>query len=120
MIKGIGIDAVAISRFAEWHAKSLHELKKIFTDQEIEYCLSNPQKSAERFAVRFAAKEAFLKALQSQSNQKLSFFTVAKKVEIIRSHTGAPRLIFCDDSSLLCHLSLTHTDDIAIAYIIIS
>ena len=59
MVKGIGIDSIEIARFRLWHTYSYRQLSRIFSSEEIDYCLSNIIKSSERFAVRFAAKEAF-------------------------------------------------------------
>ena len=39
-------------------------LRRIYTDEELEYCASDPQLSAERLAARFAAKEATVKVLR--------------------------------------------------------
>ena len=53
----IGVDIVEISRM-EKSIKNERFLKKVFTEQEIEYC-----KSVQSFAGIFAAKEAYFKAL---------------------------------------------------------
>ena len=59
---GIGIDIEEIKRFMKFHKKSRQELEKIYSQEEINYCLKkyNP---AQHFAVRFAAKEAVIKAV---------------------------------------------------------
>jgi len=62
MILGVGIDAIETKRFHHWYKKSPQQLSKIFSVEEITYCLKDPALSAQRFAARFAAKEAFLKA----------------------------------------------------------
>ena len=56
MICGIGVDSVEIERFALWLDYSKKRLSRIFSLEEIEYCLQQKNKSAERFAVRFAAR----------------------------------------------------------------
>lgn len=121
MIVGIGIDAVTIARFAHWHAKSDKQLKKIFSDEEITYCRSVPAKSAERFAVRFAAREALLKALSSII-QNLLFLQVSKACTV----TGIPPRIYVDLSMLnihkdrlTVHLSLSHTQTDAYAVVVV-
>lgn len=83
MILGIGIDSVEIERFAHWHTYSPKQLKRLFSQEEIDYSLSNPIKTAERFAARFAAKEAFYKALCATCTYQPSFFSIARKVEVI-------------------------------------
>lgn len=63
MVRGIGLDVVAVSRFAgmiERHGDRL--LDKLFTAGERAYCQRYAQ-PAQHYAVRFAAKEAILKAL---------------------------------------------------------
>ena len=63
MIKGIGIDLVDVRRIEaiifRWQERFL---KRVFTDREIHYC-NNKKNPAQRFATRYAAKEAFIKAL---------------------------------------------------------
>lgn len=63
MIFGIGVDLIDMERVKETMSRwGIQFLKRVFTDREIEWC----QKRAfpyECFAVRFAAKEAFLKAV---------------------------------------------------------
>jgi holo-[acyl-carrier protein] synthase len=125
VILGIGIDSVEIHRFNNWHSYSTKKLKKVFTQHEIDYCLSCKAKSAERFAVRFAAKEAFYKALCSFiPKTKISFFSMCKQASI-RNTYSAPTLI--TDKSISenlptktkMHLSLTHSKTTATATIIV-
>jgi holo-[acyl-carrier protein] synthase len=61
----VGVDLVQISDVA----RSLDTLgeryvRRLFTDGEIAYCTASPEMSSARFAARFAAKEATLKALR--------------------------------------------------------
>lgn len=94
MILGIGIDSVDIKRFVHWPNLSHAQLLRIFSPQEIEYCLRNKYKSAERFAARFAAREAFFKALGHITTEKqIPFLTLCKKVEVQPTANGAPKLI---------------------------
>jgi holo-[acyl-carrier protein] synthase len=63
VIKGIGVDIVcltSINSILESHTEDT--LRDIYTEAEIELCRSSPN-SIERFATRFAAKEATMKAL---------------------------------------------------------
>jgi len=126
MIIGVGIDAVEISRFADWHSKSLARLRRIFSEPEIVYCLQNPAKSAERFAARFAAREAVYKVLHAHA--PIPFLTLARAITITKGQHGKPALIIdwqllsTWDTPLLrtvhWHLSLTHTNTTSIACII--
>ena len=93
MILGIGVDTVEVNRFSEWHTYSKKKLLRIFSDEEIEYCLSNPNKSAERFAARFAAREAFFKALSyAYPSKNVPFLTLCKAI-IIKKINSRPYII---------------------------
>lgn len=92
MIIGIGIDMVEISRFTLWQTFSRNRLERIFSAQEIDYCLAAPIKSAERFAARFAAREAFFKALGHGQYQQVPFLTMCKKVSVVNGVSGVPFL----------------------------
>ena len=65
MIVGIGIDSVEINRFKNWKTYQYVKLRRIFSENEIAYCLAAPTKIDERFALRFAAREAFLSSYGS-------------------------------------------------------
>ena len=124
MIKGIGIDSVEIARFQHWQQLPHEKLKKIFSDKEIEYCLSNPIKSAERFAARFAAREACFKALTNILPKSMPFLQICKLVTIERKSNGQP-LLNIDWQRLFmekvyqCHLSITHTKTIATCFVVL-
>lgn len=117
MILGIGIDAVAIQRFTHWHAYSKTRLSRLFSEQEIAYCLQEPAKSAERFAARFAAKEALYKAL-SQAGLVVPFLTLCKTYEVVNTPNG-PRYSLSPHVHIKSHLSITHTKSDAYAFCIL-
>ena len=130
MIRGVGIDSIEIDRFKHWHLYAQATLERVFSPQEIEYCLSVPKKSAERFAARFAAREALYKALSGFSLQKsIPFLTLCKNVSIEKSKNGNPQAIvnwqsiFDDNTNvskkISVHLSLTHNKTTAIAMIVV-
>ena len=124
MILGIGVDIVDIDRFAQWHTYCKKSLSRIYTDNEITYCLSNKKKTAERFAVRFAAKEAFYKAISSYNPD--SFITLARSIEIIKQSNNSICIQFdwttldLKEKSPIIHVSLSHSKHQAIAMITIS
>ena len=61
----VGIDLCSVQDVAESVAQfGDRYLRRIYTDHELEYCGSDPQRSAERLAARFAAKEATVKVLR--------------------------------------------------------
>jgi len=131
MITGLGIDAVEIDRFTDWADYPLKKLLRVFSKDEIEYCLSIPIKSAERFAARFAAKEAFFKALHMTTpTAHIPLFTICKKVAVKRLDDGT-RILSIDwnylqkvskttlPNAITSHVSLTHTKTTATAIIIL-
>lgn len=128
MILAIGVDTVEVHRFALWHAKSYMSMRRIFSAEEIAYCLRNVVGSAERFAVRFAAKEAFAKAFNGMLYpQRVSFLLVCRAVAVEKYSTGLPYLritwpylsdIVPNIHTITFHLSLTHTKEMATAYVV--
>jgi holo-[acyl-carrier protein] synthase len=126
MIVSTGIDAVEVARFTEWHTKPIRSLKRIFSDSEITYCVSNKKLSAQRFAVRFAAREAVYKVIHTiPALQKIPFLTMAHAIVITKRDTGAPKLhidwqkLGIDrPPQIIWHLSMTHTKELAIASVI--
>ena len=123
MIVGTGVDitevpriAAAIERFGD------RFLKRIFTDNEIRYCESKANK-AERYAARFAAKEAAMKAIGTGLRGGITWHDV----EVTRATGGRPTLAFRGVAGEVAarlkmrraHLSLSHTVDHAIAHVIL-
>lgn len=124
MIIGIGVDIVEIERIEHSLEKLGDRFRdRIFTSGEIAYC-SRHVRCAERYAVRFAAKEAARKALGAATPiVALSWHDV----EIISSPEGAPRIEFHGRAAELaselrvsaCHVSLSHADDRAVAFVVL-
>jgi phosphopantetheine--protein transferase-like protein len=132
MILGIGIDTINVNRFTDWHKKSPEQLQKIYSADEILYCLhENKQTSAERFAVRFAAREAFFKAYHAMCAQlnienKKTLLMVQKHIEVKRNNNGIPMLLVNWPTLLpeniqipQSHISLSHTSELATAMVIL-
>lgn len=130
MKTAIGIDAVEIQRFAHWHSYSCHQLRRIFSDPEIDYCLSSPALSAQRFAARFAAREALLKALSCfYPTLKFSLLALCKNIAITHSPNGSPQMAvqwapliphISEEYWPNCNVSWTHDKSTAIAIIQLS
>ena len=86
MVIGIGIDIIEIDRIKESVNKyGEHFLNKIYTEKELEYCLSKTDKY-QHLAARFAAKEAVYKALSSGWHKDIGW----KNIEITNEPNGMP------------------------------
>lgn len=126
MIKGIGIDSVELKRFEPWIYFDEKKLERIFTKKEIAYAKKNSKKTVERLAGRFAAKEAFYKALsQFVDRKKIPFLFLCQHISIISN--GPPRIeidwealnITALAVPIHIHISITHTSTTATAMVII-
>ncbi len=120
----IGIDSVDIIRFTQWTEYSYKKLSRIYSQQEIDYCFSDKAKTAERLAVRFAAKEAVFKALTSLTQTPLSFLAVCKACSTENNTLGQP-IMHVDWQALdlmqqTIHISFTHTSSVATAVALLS
>jgi holo-[acyl-carrier protein] synthase len=124
MIAGIGVDTVDIERFLLWHTYLQKTLRRIFSQEEIDYCLMDINKSAQRFAVRFAAREALYKALSiAYPHKRFPFLTLCAHVAITKIDSR-PYCIIQDGlginfDDLIIHLSLSHSRTLATAYVVI-
>ena len=124
MIGGIGVDTIQVERFSQWYTYSKKKLSRIFSQEEIDYCLQQPDKSSERFAVRFAAREALYKALSYlYPDKKIPFLTLCSRITITKI-ASRPYLMVTGDigvglNGFFIHLSLSHTRTYATALVII-
>jgi len=112
MIKnlGIGIDIIEVSRFRKKkYEENKNFYKKIFVKSEINYCLKF-KNSAERFAGKFALKEALIKSI----DKKIRFS------EIETSHLKSKPIVRIKKSREKYNFiaSLSHENDFAIAVVI--
>lgn len=120
MSVGIGIDTVDVQRFAEMMERRPEMMQRLFTDAERAYgrSMANPHPS---MAVRFAAKEATMKAM----GVGLGAFGF-HDVEVVKAESGAPFLALHGPAQALSdelgvkqwRLSLTHTCSVATAMVI--
>jgi holo-[acyl-carrier protein] synthase len=119
-VRGIGVDAVDVARFRQVLERRPGLLQRVFTETEQAYAqgCADP---APRLAVRFAAKEAVLKAL-GVGIGAAGF----RDVEVVRGEGGQPRLALSGRAATLSvgrgvgrwHLSMTHTDTVAVASVV--
>jgi holo-[acyl-carrier protein] synthase len=123
MILGLGTDIQEIARVEKAIKRGgVAFLKKAFTPAEVRYCRSS-RKSAERFAARFCAKEAFFKALGTGWARGVAW----TDVEVRRRPSGAPWLKLSGQAQTLVRragvktfwLSLSHSSGYAAATVIL-
>jgi holo-[acyl-carrier protein] synthase len=124
-IVGVGVDAVSVDRFRRLLERRPRFAARCFTDGE----QSDAERSADRaqsLAARFAAKEAVMKSLGTG----IGAFALTD-VEVRRTGgkdatRSAPYVVLTGTAAELAgahgagrfHLSLTHTDDVAIAFVV--
>lgn len=125
MLFGIGIDTIEVPRIANSIATYGDQfLRRIFSEEEIQYCSRRPH-ATEHFAARFAAKEAYAKAIGTGVRRGF----VWRHVVVLKERSGRPyielrgempqhaRTITGSEPRIL--LSITHTKEIAEAIVTI-
>ncbi len=119
-VAGIGIDITKVSRIERLlEQKGKRFAERIFTDAERRYC-DRFKLRAERYAARFAAKEAVRKAISPLYRGFYSY----KEIEVVRRADGMPgiklhgKLSMIEDKGAQFLLSLTHEHDYAIAVVV--
>jgi len=123
MIYGIGVDIIRIDRIKrvvdKWGNRFI---EKVFTKMEIEFCNSRPR-PINAFALRFAAKAAFSKAIGLGMRQGIRW----KDIEVFHHTTGKPGLRLYGRCLKICkenglnniHISLSDEGDYAAAMVIL-
>jgi len=123
MIIGTGIDITEVPRIRETIKRfGSRFLDRIFTAGEIRYCQAKAN-SNERFAARFAAKEAGMKALGTGWSRGVRW----RDCEVARKPGSRPTMVFHGEAGRIAAqlgvrnvaLSLTHTKEQAMAQVIL-
>lgn len=121
-IVGLGMDATEVERIADMVAQYGDRfLRRVFTDQEIAYCMRR-RNPAPHLAGRFAAKEAGMKAIGTGH----AFGVLWRDLEVVR-RGGPPQLQFHNAAgehfarlgAARALLTITHTDTLALAHVIL-
>jgi len=121
MVYGIGIDIVKVARIREVSEKwGDRFLERVFTRDELAYCFRkhSPYLS---LAVRFAAKEAFIKAISSEVSVSFT------DIEVTNTGSGKPVLklnekleaFFKTKGIIKTHLSLSHEHEYGVACVVL-
>jgi holo-[acyl-carrier protein] synthase len=122
MFFGVGIDLIEVERVAEKISKKSGFKELVFSPAEINYCEAKTNKY-EHYAARFAAKEAFFKAIGTGWINGTAF----NEVEIINNETGKPEMSFLGKTAVSVAemklgkiaVSLSHVKSMASAVVII-
>ena len=122
MIAGIGTDIVEVSRIETKISTNQYFKEHVYSVAEISYC-DQQRKPAMHYAARWAVKEAYLKAygVKFIGNHKLH------EIEVLHNEDGKPHINlmgkalteFNDKKYDSIHVSISHTDTHAIAYVVI-
>ncbi|MFA6925031.1 MAG: holo-ACP synthase [Bacteroidales bacterium] len=120
MILGTGIDIIEVERVENQISNSKGFKETIFTKREIKYCESKKNK-AQHYAARFAAKEAFFKAIGTGWRDGMSFV----EIEILNNELGKPEVILHGKTKEFSkkqlinniHVSLSHIKNLVTAII---
>jgi holo-[acyl-carrier protein] synthase len=122
MIVGLGIDIAKINRIeTAIRRHGEHFLQRLFTPAEIEYC-EGYRNRFERYAGRFAAKEAAMKALGTGWSRGVRW----KDIEVTREEKGKPTLRLSGRAAQFASelgvrhiaLTITHAGNTALAEVI--
>jgi len=97
--------------------------ERVFTEKERAFCETKGAAAAQSFAARFAAKEAFLKALQTGWRGRITWHDI----EICSAENGVPSLEIRGEAKKILenlgankiHLSLSHTTEHAVAQVVL-
>jgi len=123
VINGIGIDIVKIERFTRALERWGDHLRaRVFTPQELLICHAKAHPSR-HLALRFAAKEAFLKALGMGMFQGVAW----TEIEIVNDASGRPHINVRGNAEKICHqkgiteifVSISHEAEYGVAHVLL-
>jgi holo-[acyl-carrier protein] synthase len=119
-VLGVGIDLCEVDRMRRVLARTPGLAARVFTEAEQKYCRER-RDPVERFAARFAAKEAVLKAMGVGVGA-----CALREIEVVRAESGQPGLVLhggaadlaADRGVAAWHLSLSHSATMAEALVV--
>jgi holo-[acyl-carrier protein] synthase len=122
MILGIGTDMIEVKRIRDVMERDFGFREKIFTEGEISYC-DKMKNKYQYYAARYAAKEAFMKALGTGWRFGISF----ADIDIYHDDLGKPFIRLSGKSEELAeqagvthiHVTLSHLKEIALSTVIL-
>lgn len=115
MIVGTGVDLIEIDRIKDANQNNSRFARRVLTDEEHDiYLTYKGQRQVEYLAGRFAAKEAFSKAMGTGIGQTVSFQNVC----ILNNDRGQPQVVQSPYEGRI-HISISHTHHYALAQVIL-
>ena len=122
MVAGVGIDMIEVERIATNIGKDAGFKELVFSKHEIAYCEKKANKF-EHYAARFAAKEAFFKAMGTGWVTGTAF----NEIEIVNNENGKPEIQLLGETAIAINksgalkisVSLSHLKTFASAIVII-
>ncbi len=123
MIVGIGVDLCEVDRIEAAIARHGERfLTRIYTEAERAYCDSKPNRM-ERFAGRFAAKEAAMKAIGTGWRRGVAW----RDFDVARAASGQPVIVFGGEARKIAEqmgvkralVSITHIKSMAMAQVVL-
>ncbi|SFA54009.1 holo-[acyl-carrier-protein] synthase [Parageobacillus thermantarcticus] len=116
MIIGVGIDIVELERIEQLIAKNEKFIDRILTEKEkMIFSQLSPKRKVEFAAGRFAAKEAYAKAVGTGIGKDVSFHDI----QIMNDDHGKPIAVANMENNCRIHVSISHSRDYAVAQVII-
>jgi holo-[acyl-carrier protein] synthase len=118
----VGVDLVQVGDVADSLKRfGARYTSRLFTEREIHYCSAQPHLAAERFAARFAAKEATMKVLRPAPTDALPW----RSIEVQRSADGSCEIVLRDEAAALARqrgiswlsVSMSHEREYATAMV---
>ena len=123
MIFGIGTDIIEVKRMENHLSKNDALMKKLYTEAEPKYCNKGQVTKYQCYAARFAAKEAFFKALGTGYRYGMAFH----EIEILNDELGKPNIVphgkvkeYIEEQKIKhIHLSISHVKEMANAFVVL-
>lgn len=123
MIFGIGTDIIEVGRIEKMLDSNEALRQKLFTKSEQVYCDKGKATRYQSYAARFAAKEAFFKALGTGYRYGMAF----REIEVLNDELGKPFILtsgkvkqYMEENAITkIHVSLSHLKEMATAFVIL-
>ena len=122
MAVGVGVDIIEVKRIEKLITNSNRFKLRVYTEKEIEYCEAR-KNSTQNYAARFAAKEAFLKAIGTGWRKGVAF----REIEVVNDEIGKPEIVLHGKTRIIAEekpiksiqVSLSHVKELAVAVVVV-